>query len=301
RSRAHRWVKNADEAELRQIASEPLELNVYNVNDFPLLSKLVGRLVRILCGKIEDRGKAKRMERPTPDPALSYPSPTDFSFSDLGSREVRLSWSAPPRAVVQYRVVYHSSEGQSPQEVLVNGTDFSVMLRGLSSQTQYHLSIFPVYEDNVGPALRGTVTTLPLGTPEALEVTPSSPGSLRVRWGPAPGATQYMALYSALRHGEPEDAKEVKFPADQTDIELGGLMPETDYSVTLYALYDEDSSDPITAIATTCPLPPPLSLQFPLVSHSMVRVSWVPGSVDVPGHQVTYSTNHGTRSPTTAN
>lgn len=41
------------------MASEPLELNVYNVNDFPLLSKLVGRLARILCGKIEDRIKAK--------------------------------------------------------------------------------------------------------------------------------------------------------------------------------------------------------------------------------------------------
>lgn len=52
-------VKNADEAELRQVASEPLELNVYNVNDFPLLSKLVSRLVRILCGKMEDRSKAK--------------------------------------------------------------------------------------------------------------------------------------------------------------------------------------------------------------------------------------------------
>lgn len=57
--RPHPGVKNADEAELRQVASEPLELNVYNVNDFPLLSKLVGRLARILCGKIEDRIKAK--------------------------------------------------------------------------------------------------------------------------------------------------------------------------------------------------------------------------------------------------
>ncbi|XP_035238120.1 collagen alpha-1(XX) chain [Anguilla anguilla] len=286
-------VKNADEAELRQVASEPLELNVYNVNDFPLLSKLVGRLVRILCGKINDRSKAKRMENPTPDPVPSYPSPTGFSFSELGSKEVRLSWTAPPRRVVMYRVVYHSSEGQKPQEVVANGTVSSIMLKGLSSQTEYHLSIFPVYKDNVGPALRGTITTLPLATPDVLEVTPLSLGSLRVRWGPVPGATQYMVLYSALSHGEPEDAKEVKFPADETDIELEGLMPETDYSVTLYALYDEDSSDPITAVATTYPLPPPVSLQFPLVSHSMVRVSWVPGSVDVPGHQVTYSTNHG--------
>ncbi|XP_071783683.2 collagen alpha-1(XX) chain [Centroberyx gerrardi] len=290
-------VKNADEAELRQVASEPLELNVYNVNDFPLLSKLVARLVHILCGRIEDRGITKRMEPgPTVDPALSYPSPTDLRFSELGSREVRLHWTgpvSPARPVQQYRVVFHSAEGQSPQEVVVNGSESSVLLRGLSSQTLYHVSIFPVYEDNVGLALRGTVTTLPLAMPANLEVTPSSPSSLRVSWGAAPGATQYMILYSALSHGEPDDAKEEKFSADQTVVELAGLIPATDYSVTLYALYDEEPSDPVTAVATTFPLPPPMSVQFPMVTHSMLRVSWVPGAVDVPGHRITCSTNHG--------
>lgn len=55
---------------------------------------------------------------------------------------------------------------------------------------------------------------MPLATPEALEVTASSPSSLRVRWQPAAGATQYMALYSALTDGEPDDAKE----ASQRDV-----------------------------------------------------------------------------------
>lgn len=59
-SLCHSGVKNADEAELRQVASEPVDLNVYNVNDFPLLSKLVARLVHILCGRIEERGISKR-------------------------------------------------------------------------------------------------------------------------------------------------------------------------------------------------------------------------------------------------
>ncbi|XP_076019441.1 collagen alpha-1(XX) chain-like [Genypterus blacodes] len=290
-------VKNADEAELRQVASEPVELNVYNVNDFPLLSKLVARLVHILCGRIEDRNiaKSKRME-PTVDPALSYPSPTDLRFSELGSREVKLHWSGPSSPgwpVQQYRVVFHSAEGQSPQEVVVSGAESSVLLPGLSSQTLYHVSIFPVYEDNVGLPLRGTVTTLPLAMPANLEVTPSSYSSLQVSWDAVSGATQYMILYSALNHGEPDDAKEEKFGADQTLVELAGLIPDTDYSVTLYALYDEDPSDPVTTVAATFPLPPPVSVQFPVVTHSVMRVSWVPGAVDVPGHRITYSTNHG--------
>ncbi|TSM04846.1 Collagen alpha-1(XIV) chain [Bagarius yarrelli] len=285
-------VKNADEAELKQVASEPLELNVYNVNDFPLLSKLVGRLVRILCGKMEERSKTRRAH-PTEDPELSYPSPTDLQYTELGPKEVRLSWTNPSRMVQQYRVVFHSSEGQSPQEVVVMGSNSTVMLTGLSSQTQYHVSIFPVYEDNVGSPLRGIFTTSMLAMPESLEVTPSSPSSLRVRWRPAHGATQYMALYSALTDGEPDDAREVKFRADQTDVKLQDLMPSTDYSVTVYALYEDEPSDPITAIATTFPLPSPLTLQFPMVSHSTLKVTWVPGSGDVPAHRVTYSTNHG--------
>lgn len=89
-----------------------------------------------------------------------------------------------------------------------------------------------------------------------------------------------MLLYSALNNGEPEDALEVwktlslsapthppcvcvmtpwllcvflqeKFEADQSVLDVSGLQPATDYSVTLYALYDEDPSDPVTAVATT--------------------------------------------------
>lgn len=43
-----------------------------------------------------------------------------------------------------------------------------------------------------------------------------------------------------------------KFSAEQTVVELAELLPATDYSVTLYALYDEDPSDPVTDVATTC-------------------------------------------------
>lgn len=119
-----------------------------------------------------------------------------------------------------------------------------------------------------------------LATPTDLEVSPSSYSTLRVSWAAAPGATHYMILYSALNHGEPEDAKEVlslaharlcvcecvcragaffylpplqeRFGAEQTAVELQELLPATDYSVTLYALYDEEPSDPVTAAAATC-------------------------------------------------
>lgn len=54
---------------------------------------------------------------PTADPYLSHPGPTDLRFSELGSREVQLHWTNPTKPVRQHRVVYHSAEGQTPQEV----------------------------------------------------------------------------------------------------------------------------------------------------------------------------------------
>lgn len=49
----------------------------------------------------------------------------------------------------------------------------------------------------------------------------------------------------------------------------------------------------LSLLLSAVPLPSPLSLQFPMVSHSTLKVTWVPGAVDVPAHRVTYSTNHG--------
>lgn len=60
--------------------------------------------------------------------------------------------------------------------------------------------------------------SVPLAMPASLEATPSSYSTLRVSWGAAPSATQYMILYSALSHGEPDDAKEVR------TVQTGGFI-----------------------------------------------------------------------------
>lgn len=48
-----------------------------------------------------------------------------------------------------------------------------------------------------------------------------------------------------------------KLTADQSVVELSDLHPSTDYSVTLYALYEEEPSDPVTAVASTRKSPEP--------------------------------------------
>uniref|UniRef100_A0A3B4FRZ8 Collagen, type XIV, alpha 1b n=1 Tax=Pundamilia nyererei TaxID=303518 RepID=A0A3B4FRZ8_9CICH len=248
---------NADEAELRQVASEPVDLNVYNVNDFPLLSKLVAHLM--LCVSV-----CPGMEPgSTADPTLSYPSPTDLRFSELGSREVKLHWTNPVKLVQQYRVVYHSAESQSPQEVVLPGSESVVLLEGLSSQTLYHVSIFPVYEDNVGLACLSvflfyfhthySFLLVKVPPPSDLRVTNFSDSDIMVRWeAAADDVVSYLIKWISLSGGDLRQVGKIIGLLDEGAV-LGGVEDDKEYQISLSALYGDGAQSEAVAIRySTC-------------------------------------------------
>uniref|UniRef100_A0A8V0ZZ42 Collagen alpha-1(XX) chain n=1 Tax=Gallus gallus TaxID=9031 RepID=A0A8V0ZZ42_CHICK len=287
-------VKNADEAELKQVASEPLELTVYNVLDFPLLSSLVGRLTRVLCTRIKERSSKESAGRAVKDiPTNTGPelSPTDLKISAVTSKSMHLAWSPPLSPPKKYRVVYYPSKGGTPKEVLLDGAISSLRLSNLTSHTEYLVSVFPVYDTAVGDGLRGVTSTLPLSAPRSLRVSELSHNSIRLSWKAAQGATQYLVLCSAAPDGAEDYTTEIKVA--EPEVLLDGLSPSTEYSIAVYALYGEDASDPASIQETTLALSPPRYLSFSELSHSSVRVSWEPASPAVKGHRVTYMSSRG--------
>lgn len=50
-------VKNADENELKAIASPPAETHVYNVADFSVMSEIVEGLTKTVCDRVEQLDK----------------------------------------------------------------------------------------------------------------------------------------------------------------------------------------------------------------------------------------------------
>ncbi|KAG7244369.1 hypothetical protein INR49_002894 [Caranx melampygus] len=262
-------VKNADENELRSIASDPDDIHMYNVADFSFLLDIVDNLTDNLCNSVKGPGGA-------PD------APTNLVTSEVTHQSFRATWTAPEGPVEQYRVEYMTVSGR-PMQVYVDGTETTVVLQKLNPLTQYLVSVFSVVGEESSEPLEGTETTLPLSAVRRMDIYDEQTTTMRVRWEEAFGATGYMLLYSAINATEPSLDQEIRVGGDTTNVQLVKLFPNTAYTLSLFALHGE----------LAMPLPPAGELRVRDVTHSSMVLNWDAAPGAVRKYHVTYKPEDG--------
>ncbi|XP_026196610.1 collagen alpha-1(XII) chain isoform X1 [Anabas testudineus] len=274
-------VKNADENELRSIASDPDDIHMYNVNDFQFLLDIVDDLTVNLCNSVKG-GLGGELE-----------SPTNLVTSEVTHHSFRATWTAPGGPVDQYRVTYMTVAGGPEQEVMVDGSVTTVVLQNLTPLTEYLVNVYAIASEQSSEPLKGTETTLPLSAVTNMNVYDEDVTTMRVSWEEADGATGYMLLYKSINATEPQDEKEVRVGGDVTNVQLVQLIPNTAYSIILYALHGEAASDPLERRGVTLPRPPAGVLRISDVTHSAMRLKWDAAPGAVRKYLITYKPEEG--------
>ncbi|XP_062058407.1 collagen alpha-1(XX) chain isoform X2 [Lepus europaeus] len=285
-------VKNADEAELKLLASPPLDLTVHSVLDFPQLRTLAGLLSRLICQKVQARGlPGGTVPQTAPD---LLPGPSGLVVAQVTSSSVLLSWTPAAQPPLKYLIVWRPSRGGAPKEVVVEGPASSAELHNLTPSTEYLVSVRAVHEGGVGQGLQGLVTTAPLPPPRALTLAAVTPRSFHLTWQPSAGATQYLVRCSPTApKGKEEAAREVR--VTQPQVLLDGLEPGRDYEVTVQSLRGVEASEAQAVHARTPALAALRDLGFTDVSHDSARVSWARVSWEAPPRliRISYVSSEG--------
>ncbi|XP_070103361.1 collagen alpha-1(XX) chain [Equus caballus] len=281
-------VKNADEEELRLLASQPLDITVHSVQDFPQLGTLAGLLSRLICQKVQGRSpRGGPAAAPAPDPLSAL---TSLVLTQVTSSSVHLSWSPAPKPPLKHLIVWRPSKGGIPREVVVEGPTSSAELHNLTSSTEYLVSVFPVYEAGVGEGLRGLATTAPLPPPQALTLAAVTPRTVHLTWQPAAGATHYLVWCSPAPSKGEADRREVR--VGRPEVLLDGLEPGRDYDVWVQSLRGAEASEGRGVRART-PALASTRLGFSDVSHDSARVFWEATPRPVRLFRVSYVSSKG--------
>ncbi|XP_032815568.2 collagen alpha-1(XII) chain-like isoform X2 [Petromyzon marinus] len=273
-------VKNADENELKQIATDPDDTHVYNVADFSAMATIVGSLSKTVCRSVDFPGGAD------PPPG----APLDLVTSEVTTRSFRVTWTPSPDPVDQYRVVYYPlGSGGSPLEDEVEGTLSTVVLRKLQPSTRYEVSVFAVNSVGASEPLRGHDTTLPLEGPRNARTYDVTTNSMRVRWDVVADATGYRLVFAPVDAGsDPNQERELTVGATAKNTLLDRLTPKTTYRIALYALYGEEESQAIPLQDTTLPLAGPRNARTHDVTTHSMRVRW-DAAGDASGYRLVFS------------
>ncbi|XP_067222856.1 collagen alpha-1(XII) chain isoform X4 [Chanodichthys erythropterus] len=258
-------VKNADENELRTIASDPDDIHMYNVADFSFLLDIVDDLTNNLCNSVKGPGGG-------PEP------PTDLTTSEVTHYSFRATWVGPDGPVEKYRIEYVSTAGGEPQQLFVDGEVTTVVLESLTPLTEYIVKVYSVVGEESSDPLKGTETTLPLPPSGELRIMDFTHSTMQLDWDASPGAVRkYIITY------KPEDGevKELEVDGDVTSRGLDNLISQTEYDVAVTPVYDSGTGNPMLNQATTDVVPAPKNLRFSQVTLTSFRAHWEHGAPDV--------------------
>ncbi|XP_015244883.1 PREDICTED: collagen alpha-1(VII) chain [Cyprinodon variegatus] len=195
-----------------------------------------------------------------------------LTVETMSESSIRVNWRRVTGARA-YRLVWGPFTGRTVETVEVAGDTELYTLSSLQPDTEYIVTIIPLYEGNTeGP--RATARfKIERQEQQVLTAATTGPSSIRLNWRVIRAARGYRLEW---REGEGSPIQSLSFPQSSTNYELTGLQPNTEYIFTLYTLYEgrEEATPVSTEDREKQPVGSVSNLRVVESLGSTVRIGW---------------------------
>jgi fibronectin type 3 domain-containing protein/TolB-like protein len=215
---------------------------------------------------------------PAPAGAPTPATPPDFKVSDLGLREVQLTWGAPADATLQYRIERARVE-DGPFDVLTTlpAKKQKYQDSGLQDSNAYFYRLVAVSatgSTSTPTQVRESMTAPPPEPPPAVRATAPASRAISLAWTPSPaeGVTSYVVERGSAEGGPYAKVGET----ERNELQEGGasktdLRDSTTYFYRVTAINRVGAVGPVSKPVAVTTLPPPARVHGLLARSAEVR------------------------------
>ncbi|XP_077118915.1 uncharacterized protein LOC143774986 [Ranitomeya variabilis] len=286
-------IKNADQRELMKIASDPAEEHVIIVIDYWSLFDMLPRIARRICFI------ASESPRPIKQIVESEKiiGPRDLIVSEQNYNSMRVTWSPATGEVTGYQIVLNSltSSGRlntyDQRQITLDSNKHTVLITDLKPTTEYLFTVLATYTNVLGESATVKGKTTPVPPVTNFRIIEERLFGLKVAWTPPLGKLDGYKIYIP-RSNRPGFTYEQILNGDVSSHTIDNLEEEKEYTVSIYAVYPEGPSQPVSAVGRTLKLLPVKSLTLQNVTTGTIRAHWtsVRGAT---GYRLTWSSTEG--------
>ncbi|KAG8440073.1 hypothetical protein GDO86_006026 [Hymenochirus boettgeri] len=286
-------IKNADKNELMKIVSEPAEEHFILVKDFEFLDSFLPKIIRRICFAAS--------EPPKPVKQIveieKVIGPKDLIISEVSYNSLRLTWTPATGDVTGYQIILNSLtpsghlNSNDQKQTIVDKDKNTVVVMDLKPVTEYLFTVLAFYPKVIGDSttIRGRTNPIPPVT--NFRVIEEGLFSLKLAWTSPLGKLDGYKIFIP-RSNRPGLSYEQILKGDVFSHLIDNLEEDKEYTVSIYAVYPEGPSQPVSAMGRTLKLLPVKSLTLQNITTGTIQAHWtkVRGAS---GYRLTWSSAEG--------